>query len=67
MYWLVVLSHLCGVDRWVPVKLINPSSMAVTLRRNCKIADVFPCVAVEELPSPERFLSISMMSHGALG
>ena len=40
-----VVTPLWG-DRWVPVNLINPSSKAVTLRRNCKIADVFPCVAV---------------------
>ena len=48
-----VVTPLWG-DSWVPVKLINPSSKAVTLRRNCMIADVFPCVAVEELPSPEK-------------
>uniref|UniRef100_A0A3Q1FAW3 Gypsy retrotransposon integrase-like protein 1 n=1 Tax=Acanthochromis polyacanthus TaxID=80966 RepID=A0A3Q1FAW3_9TELE len=48
-----VVTPLWG-DRWVPLKLINPTSEAVTLRRNCKIADVFPCVAVEELSLPEK-------------
>lgn len=54
-----VVSPLWG-DRWVPLKLINPSSKAVTLR-NCKIADVFLCVAVEELSSSER---VSVNNHG---
>jgi hypothetical protein len=36
-------------DRWVPVKIINPSDKPVTLRRNAKVADVFPCVALEDL------------------
>ena len=34
-------------DGWVPVRVINPSTKLVTLRRNCKIADVSPCVALE--------------------
>ncbi|KAJ8332253.1 hypothetical protein SKAU_G00427360 [Synaphobranchus kaupii] len=37
-------------DRWIPVKVLNPTQNAITLRRNAKIADVFPCLAVEELP-----------------
>lgn len=35
-------------DGWVPVRVINPSHKHVTLRRNCKIADVSPCVALED-------------------
>lgn len=35
-------------DGWVPVRVINPSHKRVTLRRNCKIADVSPCVALED-------------------
>ncbi|KAJ8406904.1 hypothetical protein AAFF_G00291800 [Aldrovandia affinis] len=37
-------------DRWIPVKVLNPTQRAITLRRNAKIADVFPCLAVEDLP-----------------
>ncbi|CAI5682637.1 unnamed protein product [Oreochromis niloticus] len=37
-------------DRWVPMKVLNPTQSPVTLRRNAKIADVFPCIAVEDLP-----------------
>lgn len=37
-------------DRWVPLKVLNPMLAAVTLRRNAKLADVFPCVALEEFP-----------------
>lgn len=37
-------------DRWVPMKILNPTMSPVTLRRNAKVADVFPCVAVEDLP-----------------
>ena len=35
-------------DGWVPVRIINPSNKPVTLRRNCKIADASPCVALED-------------------
>ena len=61
-----VVTPLWG-NGWVPVKLINPSSKAVTLRRNCKIADVFPCVAVEELPSPEKVsVNIQDVTQGSV-
>lgn len=36
-------------DRWVPVKLVNPSNKPITLRRNAKIADVSSVLAVEDL------------------
>lgn len=36
-------------DRWVPMKIMNSTKKPVTLRRNAKVADVFPCVAVEDL------------------
>ena len=35
-------------DRWVPVKVVNASDKFVTLRRNTKLADVSPCVALED-------------------
>ena len=54
-------------DRWVPLKLINPSSKALTLKRNCKIADVFQCVAVEELPFPEKVsVNIQDVTQGSV-
>ena len=36
-------------DRWVPMKILNPTRRHMTLRRNAVVADVFPCVAVEDL------------------
>ena len=36
-------------DRWVPMTVVNPSDKPVTLRRNSKIADVSPCLAIEDL------------------
>lgn len=36
-------------DRWVPLKVLNPTNEAVTLRRNAKVADVYPCVPAEDL------------------
>lgn len=35
-------------DGWVPVKVINPSPVAITLRRNAKLADIYPCLALED-------------------
>lgn len=32
------------------MKILNPTKSPLTLRRNAKVADVFPCVAVEDLP-----------------
>lgn len=37
-------------DRWVPMKILNTTKKPVTVRCNAKIADVYPCVAVEDLP-----------------
>lgn len=36
-------------DRWVPMTVVNPSDKAITLKRNCKLADVFSCLAIEDL------------------
>lgn len=41
-------------DRWLPMKVINPTSKPVVLKRNAKLADVFPCVAVEDLSQPDH-------------
>ncbi|XP_066566330.1 uncharacterized protein LOC136753848 [Amia ocellicauda] len=36
-------------DGWVPMTVVNPSEKAITLKRNCKLADVSPCLAIEDL------------------
>jgi hypothetical protein len=35
--------------RWVPLKLINTSDRPVLVRRNAKLADVFSCMALENM------------------
>ena len=42
-----VITPLWG-DRWVPMKVTNMSNKPITLKRNSKLADVSPCVAVED-------------------
>ncbi|KAL1251789.1 hypothetical protein QQF64_019585 [Cirrhinus molitorella] len=51
-----VITPLWG-DGWIPVKVINPSNSVLTLRRNAKIADVSPCIAVEDLPESDYIKS----------
>lgn len=36
-------------DRWVPVRVLNTSDRAVTLKRHTKLADVSTCIAIEDL------------------
>ena len=36
-------------DRWVPVRVLNTSDKAVTLKRHTKLEDVSTCVAIEDL------------------
>ena len=43
-----VITPMWG-DRWVPMKVTNLSSKPITLKRNSKVADVSPCLAVEDL------------------
>lgn len=43
-----VVTPLWG-DGWVPMKVINPSMKPITLRRNAKLVDVYPCLALEDL------------------
>uniref|UniRef100_A0A3B1IUQ7 Gypsy retrotransposon integrase-like protein 1 n=1 Tax=Astyanax mexicanus TaxID=7994 RepID=A0A3B1IUQ7_ASTMX len=43
-----VITPLWG-DGWIPMKITNPTEKAITLKRNCKLADVQPCLAVEDL------------------
>ncbi|KAG1933867.1 interleukin-1 receptor accessory protein-like 1-A [Pimephales promelas] len=42
-----VISPLWG-DGWLPVKMINPTNSEIVLRRNAKLADVYPCIALED-------------------
>uniref|UniRef100_A0A8C6KM80 Gypsy retrotransposon integrase-like protein 1 n=2 Tax=Nothobranchius TaxID=28779 RepID=A0A8C6KM80_NOTFU len=42
------LTQLWG-DRFVPLKILNASSCPVTIRRNAKLADVYTCLAMEDL------------------
>lgn len=35
-------------DRWVPMTVMNPTNKVITLKRNSKMADVFPCIASED-------------------
>lgn len=43
-----VVSPLWG-DGWLPVKVNNPTNSEIMLRINEKVADVYPCVALEDL------------------
>lgn len=36
-------------DRWVPLKVLNATERPVTIRRNAKLADVYTCLALEDL------------------
>lgn len=48
-------------DRWVPVKVLNATDKPITLRRNTKLADVFPCVALEDLDiGPQHLASYEL-------
>ncbi|KAK0151740.1 hypothetical protein N1851_006949 [Merluccius polli] len=38
-------------DGWLPVKIVNPLPRPVVLRRNTKVADAFPCMALEDFDS----------------
>lgn len=40
-------------DGWVPLKVINPSEKAVTLKRNSTLSDAFPCMALQDFDSSE--------------
>ncbi len=41
----IIVMPLWG-DRWVPMKVTNLSN--ILLKKNCKLADVSPCLAVED-------------------
>ncbi len=35
-------------DGSIPVKVFNPSNKPICLRRNCKLANVYACMALED-------------------
>lgn len=35
-------------DGWLLVKIVNPTSASLTLRKNAKTADVYPCISLED-------------------
>lgn len=42
-----VVTHLWG-DGWTPMRVTNITEKPLTLKRNCKLADVSPCMAAED-------------------
>lgn len=64
-----VIASISG-DGWVPVRIMNPLDKAITLRRNTKIADVFPAVAVEDLnvyPDRKHNEMVSAQNQSIIG
>uniref|UniRef100_A0A674MGD5 ribonuclease H n=1 Tax=Takifugu rubripes TaxID=31033 RepID=A0A674MGD5_TAKRU len=53
-------------DRWVPMKILNPTQTAVTLRHNAKLSDVFPCVAMEDFPVAQGLCKTQLGSSPVL-
>ncbi len=51
-----VITPMWG-SRWVPFKIMNPTDKVIILKKNTKIVDVFTCIAVEELSTPESLKS----------
>ncbi|KAJ8341924.1 hypothetical protein SKAU_G00342150 [Synaphobranchus kaupii] len=49
-----VVTPLWG-DRWIPMKITNLSDKPITLKRNCKLADVSPCLAAEDFEVFQSF------------
>ncbi|KAJ8367497.1 hypothetical protein AAFF_G00317200 [Aldrovandia affinis] len=52
-------------DRWLPMKVMNPTSEPVVLKRNTKLADVFPCIAAEDLSQPDHIQAFPQSVTGA--
>lgn len=36
-------------DRWIPLKIMNATDNSITIRRNAKLADIYTCLALEDL------------------
>ena len=52
-------------DRCLPMKIINPTNEPIVLKRNTKLADVYPCVAAEDLSQPDHIQVHSQSMAGA--
>lgn len=52
-------------DRWVPVRMLNPYDKPITLKKNSKVVNVSPCVALEdlELDSERPFTTVKTQSQ----
>lgn len=64
-----VISPLWG-DGWLPGKMINPTNSEIVLRRNDKLADVYPCIALEDfdqVPEQRVFQNVAMSSGSSCG
>lgn len=57
-----VVTPLWG-DGWVPMKVINPTDRPVSLRRNAKLADVYPCIALEDVVTADSTCVTSNQQH----
>ncbi|KAK0152244.1 Retrovirus-related Pol polyprotein from transposon 17.6 [Merluccius polli] len=53
-------------DRCLPMKVINPTNEPIVLKRNTKLADVFPCVAAEDLSQPDHIQVHSQSMAGPM-
>ncbi len=53
---IMIARSVCPLwaDKWIPLKVINMLDRPVVLRRNSKIAQVHPCLALENLECTER-------------
>ncbi|KAL1277422.1 hypothetical protein QQF64_024095 [Cirrhinus molitorella] len=57
-------------DGWLPVKMINPTNSEIVLRRNAKLADIYPCIALEDfdqVPEQKVFQNVAMSSGNSCG
>lgn len=53
---VMVARSVCPLwgDKWIPMKVINMLDRPIILRRNAKLAQVHPCLALEELEIPDQ-------------
>uniref|UniRef100_A0A8C2HN42 ribonuclease H n=1 Tax=Cyprinus carpio TaxID=7962 RepID=A0A8C2HN42_CYPCA len=64
-----VISPLWG-DGWLPVKMINPTNSEIVLRKNAKLADVYPCIALEDFDHVQEqrvFQNVAISSGSSCG
>lgn len=59
-----VVTPLWG-NGWVPVKIVNPTEKLLTLKRNAKVADVSPCLSVQDLPETDCIHSSAQFTQSS--